>query len=690
MKKKQYFHQEDEQLFQHEFFETSSETDHMLKDIGNPPEGYPRHFIQDTYAKTPFQSIYEKRRDALFEHCLKNPSRENIKGYFFEMVRLYKEKEPVHEGMINSALKFINERYDVSDFVMLGIIRMLYQLQRSKLLKKEQIAHAKQTLLNYKYWPDEPGIDSMCYWTENHVIIFSSNEYLAGQMFPDKVFSNSGMIGYEKMIHARKIILKWLELRFKTGFSEWLSNIYYDADITALINLVDFSNDPLIVRGAEIVLDLIFYDMALNSFYGAFGSTHGRSYANEKRSALIESTIDTEKLMFGMGIYAGADNMSAISLALSNKYRLPRVIYEIANDYKREELINRQRMGIKIKEAKRWGLNFKDFDSGITFLTLEAYVHPKTFKLTFKMFDAFRWWENQQFGSFNQNKTFINILRFTGLYKLVTIILKKDLCRNTREEVNIYTYKSPDFMLSSAQDYRKGYGGDQQHIWQSTLSPEAVCFTTHPGCHENISAGYWLGSGTLPRVAQIKNLVIAVYKISRMPGIYKTNKLFFTHAWFPRDKFDEVVEKNGWIFGRKDDGYIALYPRNGYKWQLEGEDKKCEIISDGIKNIWICEMGRKVSDGNFNEFVKKIVEAKLLFKRTKVIYYSPSQGRINFGWRGPLKQNGNKVKLHNYSRYNNPYSQAHFPPEEITIECGNHSLKLNLKKGIRNSSDYVK
>ena len=27
-------------------------------------------------------------------------------------------------------------------------------------------------------------------------------------------------------------ILRWLDLRFRTGFSEWLSHVYYDEDLT--------------------------------------------------------------------------------------------------------------------------------------------------------------------------------------------------------------------------------------------------------------------------------------------------------------------------------------------------------------------------------------------------------------------------------------------------------------------------
>ena len=39
------------------------------------------------------------------------------------------------------------------------------------------------------------------------------------------------------------------------------------------------------------------------------------------------------------------------------------------------------------------------------------------------------------------------------------------------------TYKTPDYMLCSAQDWLPGELGYQQHIWQATLGPDAVVFS---------------------------------------------------------------------------------------------------------------------------------------------------------------------------------------------------------------------
>jgi len=663
------------------------QVEYALQPLAGPPKGYPRARVPDGYSPVPFKKTYRERKKAFIGHCLRNPSSTFMKGYYYELARLYAGKGPVHEGFILGALEYIDERLDCSDFVMLGIVRLLYQFPRSPLVGETVRRRAGETLLAFKYWPDEPGVDSLCTWTENHQIMYSANEYLAGQLYPDRVFVNSGMTGLEKMERARRRIAQWMDLRFRTGFSEWLSHVYYDEDITALVNLVDFARDPVIVRGAEIILDLLFADMALNSFRGAFGSSHGRSYMKEKKSALHEATADTSKLLFGTGVFAGADNMGAVALALSPSYRLPRVIREMALDG--GPFLNRQRMGINVREAARWGLDRKKPEDAMTLLSMEAYTHPLTINTVIDLFDRYGWWENRFFEMFKQMQKLISFARAMGLLPLVAQIFEQDITRNTREEVNLAAYKTPDYLLGSAQDYKPGYGGDQQHIWQATLGPEAVCFTTHPGGYENESAGYWVGSGSLPRVAQERNVAVIIYRISSVPGIYKTNRLFFTHAYLPRDKFDEVVEKEGWVIARKNKGYLALYSRNGYRWQREGEDRDRELIAPGKKNIWICELGREADNGSFTEFIEAVTARSLEFRGLSVRYHSPSRGTLEFGWRGPLRVDGEPVSLKDYPRYGNPYCEAPFPPEEIVFRHGKHHLRLNLSKGIRETDEYV-
>ena len=673
------------------------------------PAAYPSQPTPDTFSGTPFLPDYESRRAVFFEHILRNPAPGNTKAAWHEMGRLAAGGAP-HEGIFHAGLDFIDARKDCADFVLHAILRMLYQFveQKNKWkvesgaptfhfpLSKVVIDRARKTTLSFKYFPDEPGIDSLCTWTENHYILYTSAAYLAGQLYPYEVFTNSGEIGRQKVEINRKRILRWLDLRFRTGFSEWLSHVYYDEDLVALLALYDFGNDNEIRGKAEMVIDLILLDMVLNSFKGVFGSTHGRSYENTKKWASNEGTTDTSKLLFGTGIFSGFDNMSAIAFALSG-YRVPRAIEEIASrsDWQ-SDLQNRQRMGIKLSEMEKWGIHPDNFEDGMLYLTLEAYLHPRTIANTLRMFDIANWWENSFLDNFKPYRRLLKALNAVGGLPLLARFLQRDICRNTREEVNIYTYKTSDYMLSTAQDYRKGYGGDQQHIWQATLGPDAVCFTTHPAKIEGVTPNYWAGSGLLPRAAQYKNVAIIIYNIEKIPALYVPIKHFYTHAWLPKDQFDEVVEKNGWIFARKGEGYLALRSQNPYYWGtrsplLVGEgvgvrESREEILVDTAQNIWICQMGRKADDGAFVDFVEKVSAAEVVFSGMNVQYRSPGNGSVRFGWGGSLSVDGVVIQLHDYPRYENPYVQAEFDPTEIHVAVDAHELRLNWKTGERTTS----
>ena len=447
------------------------------------------------------------------------------------LVKLYLNQPPPSNALTTSLVR-INERRDCADFDMAGYIRLLYQFSDIRLVSKETLQVIRKSLLDFKYWPDEPGLDHMCTWSENHHILFSSAGYLVGQLYQEETFTNSGRTGYEQMTRFRPRIIRWLDLRYKTGFSEWLSNVYYAEDIAALLNLIDFVDDAEIVKKATMVLDLMLLDMALNHYRGTFGATHGRSYHHAKTDGTRESTASVYTLMFGLN-NKDSGNMASIALALSRNYRMPRVIFEIANDTE-DTLENRQRMGFRIDEAKRWGLDYNRLEDGMAFLSLEAYLHPKTVNLTMQMFDVYNWWENEFFAPFGKRQKLINFARKLYLMPTVAKLFERDLTRNMRPEVNIYTYRTADYMLSSAQDWRKGYGGDQQAIWAATLGQKAVCFTTHPVDAGLKSPDYWTGSGNLPRVAQVKNVAIILYKISTAPGLYVRHRLKLTHAWFPR------------------------------------------------------------------------------------------------------------------------------------------------------------
>jgi hypothetical protein len=124
-------------------------------------------------------------------------------------------------------------------------------------------------------------------------------------------------------------------------------------------------------------------------------------------------------------------------------------------------------------------------------------------------------------------------------------------------------------MLCSAQDYRPGEPGYQQHIWQATLGPDAVVFVTHPPCLGEDGShrpGAWHGNLSLPRVAQWRDVLIAVHNLPA------DDWLGFTHGYFPTGAFDEHTIHDGWAFARKGDGYLALAAAQGVEFITHGNN----------------------------------------------------------------------------------------------------------------------
>ncbi len=662
---------------------------YVLTSAGPAPPGIPEAETVDPHAELPDASDLMSRREAFLAQVLRSPTPRHVSAVFHEVARLA-AGGPFHAGVFEAALDYVDARLDCADFVLHGILRLLLHFSDDPRVPAPLVDRAHRTLLGFKYWPDEPGRDSMCTWTENHEILFASAAWIAGRMHPDAVFLNSGETGREKQATARRRILRWLDLRFRTGFSEWLSNVYYDEDLVALLALVDFAGDDEIRRRAEMVTDSLLLDLALHQFRGVFASTHGRSYETSKKWATEESTTDTCRLLFGTGSFARRENMSAVCLALSG-YQLPAVLHAIATDTARTETVIRQRMGIQLDELERWGLDPLDAEDMMVLLSLEAYAHPRTIGGFLRLLDRFDWWRNDFFRPFARVRPLLERLRRMHLLRPVIRLLEADISRNLRSEVNVVTYRTPDAQLSSALDWRAGMGGDQQHVWQATLGPDAVCFTTHPGPRKARSPGHWTGSATLPRVGQVENVVVAIYSIPRRPFFLYPNRNLYTHAWLPRDQFDEVAEDGGWFFARRGGGFLALRSREPAHWSAaRGEDAGRELVAPGRDNVWICEVGRRATDGAFDRFADRIARAEISFGRRSVRFRSPSRGLVEFGWRGPLRHEGRIVPLGGFSRYETPYGGSAFPADGITVAHAGHSLRLRWGDAIREVSGFVR
>lgn len=625
-------------------------------------------------------SAFEQRKLEYLTLCVEATHLGNP-GLCTQIARLELGLGPLDAGVIESSLAYVDDRNDTSDFAMASLIRILYRYSDSPLLPPALCEQIVSTVLNFKYWIDEPGLDSMCYWSENHQILFASAEYLAGQLFPEEIFSNSGMTGAEHQVKARSRIEQWLERRFYLGFSEWHSNVYYDEDLPALINLVDFIDDQQIAVRAAMVTDILLFDLAVNTHHGAFGVSHGRTYPRHVMGANRESTACVTRLVSGEGIYNSRGNKSGVFLAASPGYKPPNVILAIAAD-EPEELVNRERMGLNLEDAGQYGLTFEDLESGMFWWGMGGYAAWPVINLTFAMVEEYDLWQNEFFAAL----TLFEPLWRAGLMPLLCWALDEVTSGSILSQVNTYTYRTPDFMLACAQDQRSGQFGFQTHSWQATLDHDAVVFTCHPASLELESPGYWTG-GWMPKAVQEQNVLLSLYEWQPLGLTFPGIVLQFTHAYFPQVSFDAVIQSGHWVFARKDQGYLALYSYQPVLWAPNPEGLSNDLVAFGLPNFWICELGRASDYESFDAFMEALANSTISYDGFTVSYHSPTQGLIETGFGLPFTVEGTLMDIKHYPRYQNPYAVEVFGSNPIVINHGTKQLTLNYETAQRTVID---
>jgi len=626
-------------------------------------------------------ATYESRRTAFLQSSANAANH----GLYLQVARLLAGK-PVEEAPVRAAIRFIEQRNDTADFRVPALIRLL-ETAKPGAIPAALAADMRKAIVGFKYWCDEPGPDNlMGDWSENHQMLFHSSEYLAGQMFPAEVFPNNRQTGLQHRTHARPLVLQWINTKARAGFSEWDSNAYFPEDIASLMNLADFARDREISTRAAMLLDVIFFDMAVDSFHGTYGTSHGRTYEGTVLSGKNEGTTGVEWIAFGMGSPGSPDNVATVFLASSPRYRVPELIQAIAHDSP-PEMVNRERQGLTIEAAKQLGLRLEDpsdifmlWDSGRLSNRVDAERSARVLEaFNFHRYDVvIRPYADAVIGSYRA-------LEEMG-------VVAAGLDRTSLEQVNKITYRTPDYELSTAQDYRKGQAGYQQHIWQATLGPENIVFTLNP----SVSSKYWVGR--FPKSVQYKNLLFAIYDIPSQtppgpktivppdasgnampsPGPAEELPAGYTLAVFRRANYSEVVERNGWVFGRQGNGYIAIRSQLPVRWTKDGALHGEGLIADGRKNIWICQMGRAAVDGPFQSWTERIASAPLKYEGLSVRYQALGIGTATMSWDDPLTINGNPVATTGYPRFDNPYCHAEWGKGLYPIRYKGRTLTLDF------------
>ena len=582
------------------------------------------------------------------------------------------------------------------------------------------ISAIEDAIAGARYRYDDPLpvglVDNKWFWSENHRIIFAVVEYLGGLALPDRVFTFTGLTGAQHAARSRQRIVDWIGERAKFGFSEWHSNVYMKFDFSPLLTLVEFAPDTELVSLAASALDVCLFDLATHTLGGAYGVTHGRSYKSNKTSSLSDTSFGTAKLLFDTTPhgYVSLNDIGPTFLCGATTYRLPEVIRSVARS--QDVATIRECHGVSLDPHQDFTL-FPDAPYGYRFddpanlpfwWSQGALTAWQVVPLTLQAANTWRLWDSTLFQSYSA------IRQFADLNPVVAQVAVRELApfaaAGVLGEAHTYTWRSPDAMLSTAIDHRFGDAMEQVQAWQATLDPEALVFTTHPtkpvakSLDWSVDHGYWTGTASMPRSAQHDRAAIHIYRPAyASPTDPILGPVFgyepFTHAFFPQDRFDEVVEEAGWVIGRKGNGYIALYSERPAQWRAYdtatestgGHTAPFDLVAPGgADNAWIVEVGRRADHGSFAAFVAAITAATVEVTRggaeIAVRYVSPTEGELRFGTTGPFSVGGIDTPLRNHPRHSSPWAEQCHLVEGFDISNGGARLQLDFTHGARRVS----
>ncbi len=624
---------------------------------------------------------------------------------------------------LEGAIERIDVREDCADFTACGLIR--FYLENKHRLAETNREEIKKCLTGFKYWMDQYDgrSDSMCHWSENHQILFAVTEYLAGCEWSDSTFAD-GKSGAEHIEMAKERIEAWTYQRYYYGFNEYYSNNYYPEDIAPMANFIQFARaeDAETVNRMKIVMDLIWADIATQSYkytdvngntQYAFLSASGRMYMDNKSGDDTGNRLRPYiNLVLGNGEeYKTESNRFFVCFkrmyeALGEDgqpiYEVPEVIKAIFDDPSAKQIVKSSN-GITIEELVADGYVGEEVGQIMMQMGMEAFSNREVINNSIKYLNA-----NKLF-----NNEFLNDFKLVNLWPLTLTkslgwlsgLLNPSTNGKAIQRANVYTYQTPYYSMSTAQEHFAGDYADQHQINVSTLAGDLTVYTAQP--MRNSSRGqYWVGYGRLPYSVQDENVNISIYTIPEKTGMLEPHIVKYTHAFFPIGLFDEVntdYMDKGYIFGRKGDTYImlhALSDGNGtlkFKNGMEGVtaediasdmskikdnvrelieasgDLRYDLIFEGGKShAWITELGSVADNGSFNEFVTAMLENGGDYSDMTVKYKN-----FEVKYNEYFKLNGQTVDT-DYGRYESDYVSGKVERKTDVIEFNFGGKKLTL------------
>src|SRR5699024_5545619 len=96
-----------------------------------------------------------------------------------------------------------------------------------------------------------------------------------------------GKLGRDMTGEEEAFLEQYIDFRARRSWGEFDSCGYLAVDFNCLLDLRDFSQNARLRKLAEMMLDLLLIDMAVDSRDGLYGGAHGRIYPPSAMNAAV-------------------------------------------------------------------------------------------------------------------------------------------------------------------------------------------------------------------------------------------------------------------------------------------------------------------------------------------------------------------------------------------------------------------
>jgi len=470
--------------------------------------------------------------------------------------------------------------------------------------------------------------------TENHWVCYYTGLYLASQTWPNEPGNTwfNGKSSEENFNEAAEWLNQWMTISSTIGQGEFDSPTYIIVFLTPMAVLYEFAKDPVMKRKAEMMLDLIFADFAVEHLKGNYGGGHSRDYPEDIVNPLGAPATMWAWLYFGQPHFEQWDearyrprnqgSWETVFGALSS-YRLPEVIYHIAND-RSKPYVDREMK--RVRNVIRFGTE----------------RNPRVYKYTYMT-------KNYVLGS-----------------------LQGGILQPIQQHTWDVTYVSdkPNNTIFTLHPY---YSGKELAMFfpeeQKFLSDEVNRYHkiyTDPN--------KWNSSSPYERIFQYKNTLIALYNIA--PGAKQPH----IDGFFPKTLDKREVDPSGWVFCNAGKTYVAVFPLKPGKWIEEKIDWRWR--SPSLKNGVIVEVGSVDDDGSYDAFKARVLKTEIdrhdFDQNVAVRYRNRFGNTLEFSFAGHRAVDGRTIQLDNNKLYDSPFIQSVRKSGVITMTAGHRELILDF------------